>query len=275
MFRVLGQLIFFAMFVFFFGCNLFGKDFDDIEHFGCEENLAYPCSCSKTKFCDDGSICVELENASVGICTHDCTTQSGLASCDDTKDFGIRGICTLEAVSQSSYCAVECEPGNEQCPYDLVCTTMASGLALCLPRSTGGDADADTDTDVDTDADADADTDADADADADSDADGDTDTYPEQDPDCPLNSGWPCSCYKDCDDGSSCLVVSDVASGTLGICSMACEIDSGCSETMWDAEPTCNLGNPSSNCSMKCASTVDCPEDQACKLAGTVAICHP
>jgi hypothetical protein len=88
--------------------------------------------------------------------------------------------------------------------------------------------------------------------------------------DCPLNSGWPCTCYGSapCDDGSRCF---SSASG-MGICAAECIAGqppgSACPPEDFAAHPHCQLvaeGTQPTHCLLSCAHFTACPSDQECR----------
>ena len=171
-----------------------------------------------------------------------------------------------------------------------------------LDSDTDGDTDTDSDLDTDTDSDSDTDTDSDSDTDIDMDSDTDTDTGSIQvcspgetqqcfciggktgvqvcngdgsawgtcecRPECPRNSGWPCTCDgfgSICNDGSLCHGFFEPYN-TIGICSRKCKDDNAniiadCN-TAFDAEDVCGVGGP--YCRLVCGTDSDCPQDQKC-----------
>ena len=143
-----------------------------------------------------------------------------------------------------------------------------------LADDAGADADSDSDADgdADTDADADTDGDSDSDGDADSDTDTDTDTDTDADGDCPLNSGWPCSCDESsdgvCDDGSDCLGLQDFDGY---YCAAQCDGQgSTCPWTQYSAQAECALSDGGSNywCVLICTDSGQCPPSQECTDTG-------
>ena len=120
---------------------------------------------------------------------------------------------------------------------------------------------------------------ADTDTDSDTDTDGDTD--PDTDPNCPLNSGWPCTCDVKgdlCDDGTDCVGVQDLGNEELGICSPTCkgQDDTSTCSSDYDAQAFCLLSDGKAHwCLLYCSGDGDCPADQSCQSAGASAICYP
>jgi hypothetical protein len=116
--------------------------------------------------------------------------------------------------------------------------------------------------------DGDADGDADGDGDGDGDADGDA-------PDCPWNSGWPCTCNRlePCDDGSTCALVAEATEGRR-LCTALCDLTQPdrliCPDTsrfpgslgmcFLQASP---YGDPD-HCLLGCMVESACPSDQRC-----------
>jgi hypothetical protein len=124
-----------------------------------------------------------------------------------------------------------------------------SDLYRNQPYDTGSDADADTDSDTD------------------SDSDADTGTGDPQ-PNCPVNSGWPCSCdyISECDDGSICAGIVYLEDyGTS--CFASCDNPEGpCPDTPYAAEEMCVIDGDSMGyyCALLCDSSSECPPDQVC-----------
>jgi hypothetical protein len=165
----------------------------------------------------------------------------------------------------------------------------------CHRSSSGGSGSTDTDTDGGTDTDIDVDTDTDTDADTDTDTDTDTGTGTDTDTgtgecdtdvtpidhdpeDCPINSGWPCSCdvpedevwFGECDDDSHCVLrrPCDIQEHWLfGVCMPFCmaDDDTSCPMASFPGEPDCHLVDMSIwGCLLQCADETDCPSDQSC-----------
>jgi hypothetical protein len=160
--------------------------------------------------------------------------------------------------------------------YDLTVTTPAGDVVELVDafevREPGGDTDADTDTDVDSDTDSDTDSDSDTGSDTGTDSDTGSDTGP---PDCPMGSGWPCSCDNpggSCVDGSDCLSLDGVTSPGMGFCAPSCdcgtEWETPCAPTPYGAEPLCFVTTgPWYQCwcaLINCVTADDCPVGQAC-----------
>lgn len=91
---------------------------------------------------------------------------------------------------------------------------------------------------------------------------------------CPLNSGFSCSCDSDeCDDGSDCLYLAGMAS-ELGVCSTTAA-DGSCEFPDGDDFGAVLLD--SAHCVVPCDDTDDCHDDQSCQwIPGTpLEICYP
>ncbi|HUT79167.1 MAG TPA: hypothetical protein VM285_15825 [Polyangia bacterium] len=132
------------------------------------------------------------------------------------------------------------------------------------------------------DVDGDTDTDSDSDSDSDADGDGDSDSNSNTNPECPLNSGWPCTCdgfQTTCNDGSVCTNVDLIEYGTWGpICVAGCSGEGGtCPVTSYPAEGTCGLQDGDQNyyCILECSNSNECPPDQECLEAYEIGFCLP
>lgn len=91
---------------------------------------------------------------------------------------------------------------------------------------------------------------------------------------CPLNSGFSCSCDADeCDDGSDCLYLAGMTS-ELGVCSTTAS-DGSCDFPDGDDYGAVHLD--SEHCVVPCDDTDDCHDDQSCQwIPGTPhEICYP
>ena len=148
---------------------------------------------------------------------------------------------------------------------------LVLGLALNFALACGDDDD-DNDDDDDDDGDTDTDTDGDADGDSDTDADGDGDCG-----DCPINSGYPCPCNAECDDGSTCGTIH--SGDTIGVCLPSCTGDADCD--LSDTFPNCNAvggctltDGTNQFCGYTCSADGDCPGDQYCDSSLGVGICY-
>lgn len=119
------------------------------------------------------------------------------------------------------------------------------------------------------------------DTDTGSDSDSGTDTVG----DCPLNSGYPCTCSiidEPCDDSSWCAQVVGLSS-SLGICSKTCEcteLGLDCVETAFTSESVCGMVDDNDDpswcgCALFiCDDDDDCPYDQTCQDYD-VPLCYP
>ncbi len=103
------------------------------------------------------------------------------------------------------------------------------------------------------------------------DAGSDSTSYPDLGPaDCPLNSGWPCSCYSrgPCADGNICARF-----GSLGVCAAECipgePPGSACPEHDFTGQAHCQLqaepGGAPTHCLISCAHSDNCPSNQECR----------
>jgi hypothetical protein len=152
----------------------------------------------------------------------------------------------------------------------LVLLAVAMALAACHHA-------AETESDAAPGSDGDVDADADADADADVDGDADSDTGIATD--CPMNSGWPCTCNQaDCENDDICVGVQGMGDGTAGFCTHQCTDDGDCTE-FFDGQGSCELTGDEVTfyCGLFCTDGDDCPSDQECQFAPIVdgSICHP
>lgn len=98
--------------------------------------------------------------------------------------------------------------------------------------------------------------------------------------DCPVNSGWPCTCTRrstPCDDGAICAIV---AQGQ-GICAAECipgqPPGSACPDDGFPGHPYCQLrespSSPPTHCLLSCAHSSACPSDQECQnISGTTGV---
>lgn len=156
---------------------------------------------------------------------------------------------------------------------------LTLALALALAACDGGSGDGDADADLDGGSDADA-----ADGGGDAEADADAPIGP---PDCPRNSGWPCTCNRSetCDDGSPCATSHLVPSG-LGVCAAPCipgqPPGSACPAHDFPAAAWCQLREsptgPPTHCLLVCAAETVCPSDQVCvdpDIEGVPGYCLP
>lgn len=91
-------------------------------------------------------------------------------------------------------------------------------------------------------------------------------------PDCPTNSGWPCTCTHrstPCYDGTFCAIVSQ----GQGICAAECiegaPPGSICPGTTFTGHGRCMLqetpSSPPTRCLLTCAHSEACPSDQECR----------
>jgi hypothetical protein len=119
--------------------------------------------------------------------------------------------------------------------------------------------------------------------------------------DCPLDSGWPCTCYFpedtpgfwECDDGTACAYVNPHYADwdpSFGICAVMCddiETDPTCDPTTFTGDPSCELtyayssvGMPD-GCVLLCTDDFECPSDQRCVIEdfygpdATQGFCYP
>ena len=114
----------------------------------------------------------------------------------------------------------------------------------------------------------------------DTDADGDNDVDEGDCGECPLNSGYPCPCTEDCQDGSWCMFLEPTDS--LGYCARGCETDPDCAtDKNCLSEKSCSLVTPDESrfCRLHCEEHTDCPEDMLCVFAeqgdSTSGTCYP
>ena len=119
--------------------------------------------------------------------------------------------------------------------------------------------------------------------DGDDPSDGGTDTDPGLDigpADCPVNSGWPCTCtnrYSPCSDGTVCAIISD----GQGICAAECipgePPGSACPDEGFPGHAYCQLAespsSPPTRCLISCANHESYPSDQQClNISGTTGV---
>ncbi len=93
---------------------------------------------------------------------------------------------------------------------------------------------------------------------------------------CPVNSGYPCPCNANCEDGTLCDRVQ--GGSDYGICMKECTgadedecaLDMGCG-----AEPACTLskGDGISYCGLVCTHDGDCPPNMGCTFDPGIGIC--
>jgi hypothetical protein len=118
-----------------------------------------------------------------------------------------------------------------------------------------------------------------------------SDTSP-RDTDCPLGSGWPCTCSLGagnyCDDDSPCVPLPGGAPG-LGVCLASCDPSLDlpplqlCPATDYPAPGWCRMRqNPTgdaTHCLLTCAGSFarTCPPDQQCHVEteGQMGFCVP
>jgi hypothetical protein len=99
--------------------------------------------------------------------------------------------------------------------------------------------------------------------------------------DCPMNSGWPCTCdgsSATCEDGSDCLEILGLDNGPY--CAASCPGQGGtCPATEYAAEVTCAITDQAGSsfwCILVCTSSDQCPTDQTCAAMGqSVSVCLP
>lgn len=102
---------------------------------------------------------------------------------------------------------------------------------------------------------------------------------------CPHGSGWPCTCHGgECDDGTPCLALEDLADGGTGVCMAECDCDqmpAGCPPTDFDPDSRCGAHdseNETCRCLLSgCAADGQCPPGQLCRLEPNSGklVCHP
>jgi hypothetical protein len=196
-------------------------------------------------------------------------------------------ILLLGCESPETFCADADLDGGE-CPDIDANLGENNDTVTDTPVDGGSSADIDTDTDTDTGSESDSDTDSCSDTDTDSDTSSDSATCTDSETDsetltdtdtevsdCPLNSGYPCTCEPAegvCESDDVCLSIPDWPDTTgRSFCSKLCWIDETC-ETEFAAEGRCWLsvaGTPS--CVLVCDWNYECPSDQSCKAG----YCHP
>jgi hypothetical protein len=105
--------------------------------------------------------------------------------------------------------------------------------------------------------------------------------------DCPLGSGWPCSCEKadgDCADGTRCIrpTVANCQDWSFGVCGFQCMGVDGtlpCPGTEFGGEPECHQGVWGEwwqgYCLVSCETEADCPSDQSCLDFSEFRACYP
>ncbi len=95
--------------------------------------------------------------------------------------------------------------------------------------------------------------------------------------DCPLNSGWPCTCTQPCQDGSTCILVDAPGfSVSQGICSPTCTGSCPCSNFGAGGECISFTGGEKSCMLTSCSTSADCPNGQQCgSLSNGKRVCYP
>ena len=172
--------------------------------------------------------------------------------------------------------------------FEIPDDSHSHGFGLRLVRTVSWPEGADTETVPDTEVDTDTEP-------------VDTDTDAHNPDDCPLNSGWPCTCWypegepgwHECDDGSACAYVGPAYADwgpAFGLCAAMCDnigADATCDPTAFPGDPSCILtytystsGNED-GCVLWCTDDFECPSDQHCVIHAfygpdaTEGFCYP
>ena len=89
--------------------------------------------------CSDGSVCVSVDGAPVGVCW---APMGGVATgetCAGTLDCAAGLLFVQRTVADDARCETACPLiGNDRCPLGSVCTALSSGQGFCDPVADGG-----------------------------------------------------------------------------------------------------------------------------------------